>query len=96
MTDPSRASLERIPRPVADVATEIVDGEVLIYHPRYQTAVYLNPTAALVWGLCDGRRSASDIVRLLGDSYPEGGEALAQDVESVLRQLQETGLLIVG
>ena len=43
MSDPSHASLDRIPRPVTDVATEIIEGEVLLYHPRYQTAVHLNP-----------------------------------------------------
>jgi hypothetical protein len=95
MSAPPRASLDRVPRPVTDVATEIIEGEVLLYHPRYQTAVYLNPTAALVWGLCDGRRSARDIVQVLGASYPEGAEVLEQDVESVLQQLQEGGLLVV-
>ena len=87
--------LDGIPRPLANVATEILEDEVLLYHPRYQTAVYLNPTAALVWGLCDGHRSTNDIVQILGESYPEGGAALAQDVESVLQRLRESGLLIV-
>ena len=95
MSDPSHASLDRIPRPVTDAATEIIEGEVLLYHPRYQTAVHLNPAAALVWGLCDGSRSTRDILQILGASYPEGADVLERDVESVLQQLQEGGLLVV-
>lgn len=88
--------LEDVPVPAADIATEIVEGEVLLYHPAQTRAIYLNPSAALVWGLCDGRRSLREIVRVIGESYPEAGAELADDVKAVVRQLREGGVLAGG
>ena len=64
-------------------------------HPQQTRAVYLNPTAALVWGLCDGSRSVHEIIRILGESYPE---AVAPDRGrvSTLNQLHESGVLVIA
>ena len=75
-----------IPKPIVNVATEIVDGEVLLYHPEQTRAVYLNSTAAVVWGLCDRNRSVRDIVRLIAESYPDASESLADDVLLTLKR----------
>jgi hypothetical protein len=86
--------LDDVPVPAADIATEIVEGEVLLYHPGQTRAIYLNPSAAVIWGLCDGRRSVREIVRVVGESYPDAGAELAQDVSTVVRQLRESGVLV--
>jgi Coenzyme PQQ synthesis protein D (PqqD) len=96
MTAAQHATIDLVPVPVADIESEIVDQEVLLYHPGQTRAVYLNPTAALVWGLCDGRRSAREIIRLLGESYPDAGDDLADDVLATLNQLKENGVLVIG
>ena len=57
MTGSQGTSIDHIPVPAAGVEMEVVEGEVLLYHPQQTRAVYLNPTAAVVWGLCDGSRS---------------------------------------
>ncbi len=95
MTAPA-AMIDRIPRPAADVETEIVGKEVLLYHPGQTRAVYLNPTAAVIWGLCDGRRSVGEIVRLIGETYPDAGGALMDDVLATVNQLKESGILVVA
>jgi hypothetical protein len=87
-------ALDDVPRPAADIATEILEGEVLLYHPGQTRAIYLNPSAAVIWGLCDGRRSVREIVRVVGESYPDAGAELAQDVSTVVRQLRESGVLV--
>jgi len=88
--------IDLVPRPVADVEVEVVDGEVLMYHPAQTRAVYLNPTAAVVWGLCDGKRSARDIIEMLGESYPDAGPTLSDDILETLRELEESGVLVIG
>jgi hypothetical protein len=86
--------IDLIPKPVSDVATEIVAEEVLLYHPQNTRAIYLNSTAAIIWGLCDGIRSVREIVRLIGESYPES-DSTAKDVLVTLNELQENGVLVI-
>jgi len=86
--------LDCVPEPAAQIETEIVEGEVLLYHPHDTRAVYLNPTAAVIWGLCDGSRSVREIVRLIGESYPEAVD-LADHVTTTLGQLEESGVLVL-
>jgi hypothetical protein len=88
--------IDHIPVPAADVAVEVVDGEVLLYHPQQSRAVYLNSTAAVVWGLCDGSRSVREIIRVIGEGYPDAGANLTEDVLVTINQLQESGVLVVG
>jgi pyrroloquinoline quinone biosynthesis protein D len=89
------AMIDLVPVPAADVATEMVEGEVLLYEPRGARAVYLNPTAALVFGLCDGKRSVRDIVRLVAEYYPDDAASLADDVLGTISELRESGVLVV-
>ena len=96
MTTPQDAIIGLVPRSAADVETEVVDSEVLLYHPSQTRAVYLNPTAALIWGLCDGKRSVREIIRLIGESYPDASADLTDDVLATLNRLRESGVLVLG
>jgi len=91
MNDPM---IDMKPRHVADVEMEVVDGEVLLYHPRHTRAFYLNPTAAIIWALCDGNRSVRDIIDVIGQSYPEASANLPADVLATLNELRESGVLV--
>jgi hypothetical protein len=88
--------IDLVPRPAADIEVEVVEGELLVYHPQQTRAVYLNPTAAVIWGLCDGKRTAREIIRVIGESYPEAITTLPEDVLVTLRELQENGVLVIG
>jgi hypothetical protein len=88
--------IDLVPAPSADIEMEVVDGEVLLYHPRQTRAVYLNPTAAVVWSLCDGNRSVREIIRVIGECYPDADANLTDDVLVTLNHLQESGVLVVG
>lgn len=54
--------------------------------------VALNPTAAEIVGLCDGRRSVDEIVRLLRGKYESGD--ITADVQELLAGLAAKGLVI--
>lgn len=82
-----------VPLPEPQVGGELVDGEVLLYHPGTATAVYLNETAALVWRLCDGERTVGQIASLLAGAFPESASTVAKDVTTSLRALESRGIV---
>lgn len=86
--------IDLVPMPISDIEREIVEGEILLYCPQYEQAVYLNSTAAVIWALCDGTRSVREIIRLIGESYPEADD-LADQVMIALNKLQESGVLVI-
>jgi pyrroloquinoline quinone biosynthesis protein D len=87
--------IDLVPSLVADLETEVIEGEVLLYHPQQTRAVYLNPTAALVFGLCDGKRSVREIIRVLTECYPDDAASLSDDVLTTINELRESGVLAI-
>jgi hypothetical protein len=88
-------SLESVPTPVADIKVEVIEGELLLYHPEQTRAIYLNPSAAVIWSLCDGHRPAQEIIQLIGEGYPESKASLTEEVLATLAKLSESGVLMV-
>ncbi len=82
------------PRQAADVVSELIDDEVLLYHPTSTTAVYLSATAALVWSLCDGSRSVDEITEIIAGNFPASAGSVAADVAEALAQLQQAGVVV--
>jgi Coenzyme PQQ synthesis protein D (PqqD) len=93
MTGSRDALLDVVPVPVADVKVETIEGELLVYHPLQTKAIYLNPSAAVIWSLCDGRRRIGEIVTLIAESYPEAKDDLAEEVLATVAQLRDSGVL---
>lgn len=83
----------QIPHPVSGVKLEILDDETLLYHPSLTKAIYLNPTATIVWRLIDGERSIDEITEILKSSFPNGTENISSDVLSVLESLEGQGAI---
>ena len=54
----------------------------------------LNESAQLVWGLCNGEHSFSDIVKLFTNAFPEQSD-VADDISAMLLDLQEQKLVIL-
>lgn len=71
---------------------EALDDELLLYHPTQTRAIYMNQTAMLVWGLCDGR-TVDAIIEALADAYPDAAATLPEDVRATITQLAEFGAL---
>ena len=88
METTSRELNQRQPVPTARITglviTEAKD-EVLVYDQDKHHIHHLNPTAAAVWRMCDGQRSADDIA--LDADFEEDAVLLA------LRKLQDAELL---
>ena len=72
------------------VIQELPD-EILVFDLETNKAHCLNQTAAFVWKSCDGEKSVTDIVRLLGN---ESGNPVPEDlVWLAIDQLNENNLL---
>lgn len=78
----------------ADLLTEELDEELLVYDEQRHVACRLNRTAALVWQNSNGERSVTDLVEVLRE---EVGELADEDLVMVtLDRLAEHGLLSSG
>lgn len=74
----------RRPTRQPDFRLEEMGGELLLFHPARGRVLYCNQPAALIWRLCDGERTVSEIVELLAEAYPEAGDQVAEDVAAAL------------
>jgi hypothetical protein len=70
-----------------DYLLERIEGEITVYHPTLATSLYLNETGALIWELCDGKRSIAEIIDMLSELYPESREQIDEGVIGVINSL---------
>jgi len=56
----------------------------------------LNSVANEVWALLDGQRTVKDVVSALRGEYEVDEATLAADVEHLLREMQQEGLIVDG
>jgi hypothetical protein len=75
---------------------EVLDGELLLYHPGQTKMLYCSQTASLIWHLCDGRRTSREIVELLSQAFPEAAEAIPEDVQVTLGEFLRHGAIRFG
>ena len=83
----------RRPRQLAGVREYPMGIELLLYPPGGDKAHALNPTARLVWELCDGTRTALQISEELAPDVGRPATELLPDVNTAIRQFEEQGLL---
>lgn len=84
---------DTIPIPRQGFQLEELDGETLLYRHSLKKMIYLSESAAVVWKLCDGERTAQEIVNLLADAYPESRDNVIADVVAALDSLVREGAL---
>jgi hypothetical protein len=77
-------ALSHKPRQKPDFRLEEIDGELLLYHPTQTTIMYCNPSASVIWQLCDGERTVEEITILLAAAFAQNLETITADVESTL------------
>ncbi len=82
-----------IPKPVPGFQTQTLDGEIVLLHPTNNSILHINQTGALVWQLCNGLRSVTEIKIILGEAYPESREQIERDVPQVIEKLAAQGAL---
>jgi hypothetical protein len=85
-------SLAQKPHQQPDYQLELIDDELLLFHPSQTTILYCNQTASLVWQLADGQHTVAEIIDLLKAAYPEA-ENIDSDIETTLLQFLHHGAI---
>lgn len=81
------------PRRRRDWYCEELDGEAILYDAAFGTTCRLNETGYFIYRACDGATSVDDIARRLVETYDVTPEAAGLDVQTVIAELYEGGLL---
>jgi Coenzyme PQQ synthesis protein D (PqqD) len=81
------------PRACADLAVAEIDGEAVVWDRVPEKLHYLNHSAALVFGLCDGQTTIAQMAEAIGDAYEMDPRELDAQIRPLLRQLNEAGLV---
>jgi len=81
------------PRARAELAVAEIEGEAVVYDLLPGYLHYLNHSAALVFGLCDGKTTIAEMAEAIGDAYEiDPGEVEGQ-VRPLLANLRKLGIL---
>lgn len=70
-----------------------LDDEIILFSVKHEKAIYLNPSAQLIWQLCDGKYSVDDIIEGLEQQYPEES-SIEQHVLEAFDKMQGDGVII--
>lgn len=81
------------PKARADLAVVELDGEAVIYDERDGSLHHLNPSATLVFSLCDGSSSTQQIAADISESFGVAAEEVEAQLRGLLRQFRRAGLL---
>ncbi|MGD0379125.1 MAG: PqqD family peptide modification chaperone [Acidimicrobiales bacterium] len=72
--------------------TETDDG-LIVYQESTDRVHHLNPTAAVVLGMCDGTHTVEEIARVVGETFAVG-EVPQRETEACVEDLTREQLVI--
>jgi hypothetical protein len=82
---------DKPPRKAAELEVNEADDGLVVYDPVHDMVHHLNPTAAMIFELCDGTRDADAIAVILAEAFaldaPPHDQALAGLAELAHRDL---------
>lgn len=81
------------PKARDDLALVELDGEAVVYAEESGAVHHLNPTATVVFALCDGTATVEEIVRDLSGAFGVDAAQIEPEVRQLLREFRELGLL---
>jgi hypothetical protein len=71
-----------------------IGGETMLYRSDGKAVHVLNPTAQLIWELCDGAHTPADMEQVIRSHFAVPADAsVLGDVEKTLAVFAEQGLL---
>lgn len=76
-----------------DLAVVELDGEAVIYDEETADLHHLNPTATIVFGLCDGTATMRQLAVELSDAFGVPVEEVEPQVRALIRQFRRAKLL---
>ena len=70
-----------------------LDGEAVIYDEETSDLHHLNPTATIVFGLCDGSATIADISTDISEAFGVPADEVEGQVRTLIRQFRKAKLL---
>lgn len=70
-----------------------LDGESVIYDEESGDLHHLNPTATIVFSLCDGAATIKEISADIAQAFGVSDDEVERQVRALLRQFRKQGLL---
>jgi len=80
----------------ANFTEAAIDDEIILMRLDNGELQSLAETAAAVWRLIDGKRDRAALVSALGAEFDADEQLIARDVDELLQQLEEAGLIAEG
>ena len=62
-------------------------NETLLLRRGGNESIYMNESASLIWGLCDGERTIDDIQGFLVREYPDYDGSISEEVQATVAWL---------
>jgi hypothetical protein len=81
------------PRRVQGFTLEQFDNEILLFNVEKDETLYLNATAAMIWSLCDGEHTVSQLIELVAAAYPDSAANVEHDLHETLQTLLRHGAI---
>jgi hypothetical protein len=81
------------PKARDDITVVELDGEAVIFDEQSGALHRLNPTATIVFGLCDGTATIRDISRDICEAFGVPLTEVESQVRGVIRQFRKSKLL---
>ena len=82
------------PKQVAGCKIEETDEGFTIYSPDESCNVTINSIGLIIWNLCDGKRSVSEIKEMLQSAYPDtSAYGIAYDIRTTLSNFGNAGII---
>jgi hypothetical protein len=82
------------PRIRDDLTVVELDGEVVIYDELADDIHHLNPTASIVFSLCDGGTTVKDMAQEIAGAFGVPTDQVEREVRPLLREFRKAGLLV--
>jgi PqqD family protein of HPr-rel-A system len=76
-----------------DLTVVVLDGECVIYDDETGDLHHLNPTATIVFQICDGSGTVPELAGDIAEVFSVEGAQVQQQVEDLIRGFGEAGLL---
>jgi len=81
------------PTPRDTVATEVLDGDVVLHDAATGQVHLLNPTASIVWQLLDGATTIEEIADAVAEATGTDFGQVSSDTIDLVRMLGDLGVL---
>lgn len=79
-----------------DLTVVELDGEAVIYDEQTADLHHLNPTATIVFGLCDGTATMSQIATDISEAFGVPAVEVEAQVRGLVRQFRKAKLLALS